>query len=812
MKRLTIFLVLVVLPILTVKAQDIKVTKDVLYTIDKSIPSYLTIADRGSIKKQKVKARGNSFALKKILRLNDETTLELMDTLTDITGGFHEVYREYYKGIEIEGSRCIIHYDKEGYAVNVNGNFRTINNLETSPRINEATALSYALNDIGAEKYAWEDKAYEEQLRQMEEDVTNLYPKGKLVIYMKDGVSHLAYKFYIESILPQQNLCVYTDANSGKILCKYSTVCDITASVSTIYSGQRNIETQHYSSYYRLRDYTRGNGIFTFKYNSNFADSDYTSQNNIWSNLIGNDRNALDVHWGLETTYDFYYNTFGRNSFDNQGSIIKGFVNWNNNNAQWVGSRKVMRFGLYAQTNPIVSLDVTAHELTHGVTESTSQLLYQEESGAINEGMSDVFGVCVEKEAKPSNGNNIWILGEDFVMGGIRDIRNPTCKYYKGVGWDYDYNNNDYGGVHTNSGVFNYWFYLLACGGSGTNQAGYSYSLSGIGIDKAIQICYLMNTSYLTSNSTYSDARMCSELAAQALGYDYAIRLMVSEAWYIVGVGEAPPQYISGPTTICNAATFHIDYLPNSCIVNWSVNNNCAQIVSGQGTESVTLQRNYDGWTTLTATISHNGTVIKTLSKEIMVGTPSPSMVVYPISADGEWGYWRSDLHGNKIEVDGYSGNYPSYVVDLYRINNDFSIGQQVGHWTRNSLDNMTFGYYPPGWYYIEIVGVNDCGTSSPVGTEIESVDGSWRQPRMFSFNYHQGSEMLTVTLNPALGSRQAVSSCEIQLWNGNTMLRKFRMTDGKLQIPMSGMKSGLYIVRAVTDDGKSQQHKLMKK
>lgn len=269
---------------------------------------------------------------------------------------------------------------------------------------------------------------------------------------------------------------------------------------------------------------------------------------------------------------------------------------------------------------------------------------------------------------------------------------------------------------------------------------------------------------------------------------------------------------ISGCNSFCSTATFQVENFPTGCTVHWSVSNNCAQIVSGQGTESVTLQRNYDGWTTLTATISYNGTVIKTLSKEIMVGTPSPSMVVYPISADGEWGYWRSDLHGNKIEVDGYSGNYPSYVVDLYRINNDFSIGQQVGHWTRNSLDNMTFGYYPPGWYYIEIVGVNDCGTSSPVGTEIESVDGSWRQPRMFSFNYHQGSEMLTVTLNPALGSRQAVSSCEIQLWNGNTMLRKFRMTDEKLQIPMSGMKSGLYIVRAVTDDGKSQRHKLMKK
>ena len=387
--------------------------------------------------------------------------------------------------------------------------------------------------------------------------------------------------------------------------------------------------------------------------------------------------------------------------------------------------------------------------------------------------------------------------------------------------------------------------YTIAVGATNENNQKWSYSNYGTGLDlvaPGINIystalnngySYYEGTSFaapqvtgvialmLAVNSTLNPEGIRSILrntAQKITGYTFSygwnsqVGYGLLDAYASVVASIVGFPFLSGPTSFCSNEEYYISNFPSVCTINWSVSSNCAQIIAGQGTGSVTLQRNFDGWATLTATISYNGTVIKTLSKEIMVGTPSPSMVVYPISADGEWGYWRSDLHGNKIEVDGYSGNYPSYVVDLYRINNDFSIGQQVGHWTRNSLDNMTFGYYPPGWYYIEIVGVNDCGTSSPVGTEIESVDGSWRQPRMFSFNYHQGSEMLTVTLNPALGSRQAVSSCEIQLWNGNTMLRKFRMTDEKLQIPMSGMKGGLYIIRAITDDGKSQQQKLMKK
>ena len=291
-----------------------------------------------------------------------------------------------------------------------------------------------------------------------------------------------------------------------------------------------------------------------------------------------------------------------------------------------------------------------------------------------------------------------------------------------------------------------------------------------------------------------------------ATGFDNTYGYGLVDAY--AAVNAVAPR-LSAPSTICTTATAHIDNLPTGYTVNWSVSNGCVQIISGQGTGTVTLQRTGSGWATLTATISYNGTVVKTLSQEIMAGTPSLSMAITPVSAAGEWGYWRSDLSGNKIEVDFWGGHYPGYVVDLYRINNDFSMGPLVGHWERNTLDNMTFGYYPQGWYYIEIAGVNDCGTSSPVGTEIECVDGSWG---MFSFSYSPDSELLTVTLNPAPGSRQSASGCEIQLWSENTLLRKFKMSDGQLQIPMSGMKAGLYVIRAVTEDGKTQQQKMLKK
>lgn len=504
-----------------------------------------------------------------MLNLNDETTTLLADTLTDVAGGFHETYREYYKGVEVEGAKYTIHYNYEGRPLFANGNFKTIRNLNTIATISESEALQIALNHIGAKKYNWEDTLKESHLKLMMNDSqATYYPYGKFVIYIKNGVSHFTYKYRIDAILPELHLCIYVDASTGEIVDEQNMVCNISNIVSTLYSGSQTIETQLYSDRYRLRDYSRGNGVETYNYN---GFSDYYSFNSTWSNMSNYDRAALDAHWGVEKTYDFYYNKFNRNSYDNNGAKLISYVNRNDYpNASWDGL--CMTYGSI-NGNPLVCLDITAHELTHAFTQSTSGLLYQNESGALNEGMSDVFAACVERYVKPANGHNIWQIGEDAFL--LRDMSNPTCKYYNGTGW---YNtvpnpnlNNDYGGVHTNSGVFNYWFYLLVNGGSGTNEDGIFIQVNGIGFDKAIQICYLMNTSLLTSDATFADAFMTSYLAAQCLGYSEMVLNQICKAWAIVGVVGV--ENITGANVLCGTMTYTLDELSSGYTVNWSIDN-----------------------------------------------------------------------------------------------------------------------------------------------------------------------------------------------------------------------------------------------
>ena len=428
--------------------------------------------------------------------------------------------------------------------------------LSVVPRIDERKALSCALSSIQATKYVWEDNS-----------TTNRKPQGNIMIYVKDNSPYLVYKFFIETIKPKHNCFVtYISAYDGKLIDKHNAICEISTTVNTLYSGTRAIETQYYSGNYRLRDNSRGSGVETY----DSSDNDYLSSNNSWNNMSSYDRAAIDAHWGAETTYDYYYNNFGRNSYDDNGAVIVSKVNYNGyNNAAWVGGSNYMMYGFAYSDNtvPLVALDIVSHELTHAVTSSTSDLFYWGESGALNEGMSDVFAVCVENEAKPNNGYKIWQMGEDTVM--VRDLGNPACKYYHGVGWLNTQSAYDNGGVHTNSGVLGYWFYILVTGFNGVNEGGIVLPVAGIGLDEAINICYYMNTVYLTPTSDYEDAAMCSYLAAQALGYGEEIKNQINRAWVNVGV-ESPRYYIVGDSEPCSSSLYYVENLPNGYSVEWS--------------------------------------------------------------------------------------------------------------------------------------------------------------------------------------------------------------------------------------------------
>lgn len=690
-----------------VKAQNLF---DVVYTNDKHIPAYLSIKEDVRLS-LKMKSKSNSDALKGILHLNNETTAVLIDTLTDRTGGFHESYTEYYKGFKVDGTRCNIHYDKDGKPEMINGNFRTIEKNDTVARISSQEGFQQALKHAG-----------------INIGTRSEYPKAEKVIYVKDDIAYLTYKYKVDAFDKDFHSWVYVDVLTGKIIDSVRAVCNIGSSVTTVYSGLRMIESQYYNSSYRLRDYTRGNGIETYAfsyynpYTNTYIGNDYTSPDFSWNSMTNYDRAALDVHWGVEMTYDYYYNKFGRNSYDNQGSVIRSFVNYPDSNAYWTGNEMV--FG-EANSIPWVSLDITAHELTHAFTQSSSNLRYQAESGAINEGMSDVFATCVEQYAKPNNGYNIWLIGEDVVT--LRDMGNPTCKYYHGTGWIDTSNptvNNDQGGVHTNSGIFNYWFYQLV---NGTNTE--TYTVDSIGFDKAINICYLMNASYLTPNATFHDAARCSILTAAHLGFNDTIEQIIN-AWKNVGVYVYPE--ISGPTIITDTASYVINYIPEGWNVTWQLNP-VSSIVSLQTLPNDSLGRAccmlvkdprypYEGY--IQATLSHNNDTITTLSKKLYghlakgrayyvvrkypgnqvvdAALIPPGNIIKYIKVGDRFNYSSPNFKGMRGEEDVWHPNSIPYCVTRDEDSDNFTIWPQSTGYVIYRLINRE----DPNYVYVFVFNV----------------------------------------------------------------------------------------------------------
>lgn len=437
--------------------------------------------------------------------------------------------------------------------------------VERKANLSEEIALQSALSFVGAESYKWQNKDEEEFIKKETNDASASFaPKGELVYYSdptdeKLNDLRLAYKFDIYSEKPLSRQYVFVDAKNGKVLGVDAIIHDVNApgTATTAYSGNRNIVTDSYNGSYRLRETGRNGGTPVETYNlkkgtSYSAAVDFTDTDNVWNNVNTNkDQYATDAHWGAEMTVDYLYTKFGRKSIDNNHFAIKSYVHYSTNyfNAFWDGSRMTYGDGS-SSTNggkPLTAIDVCGHEIAHGMTSKTANLVYQRESGALNEGFSDIFGNSIERWARPTKAS--WTLGEDFSYV-IRDMANPNAygqpDTYLGTYWKATTTSgcaspsqaNDYCGVHTNSGVLNFWYYLLVTGGSGTNDKGFAYNVSGIGLDKAAAIAYRTLTTYLISTSTYANARTYSlQAAADLYGAGSNEVTQVTNAWNAVGVG-----------------------------------------------------------------------------------------------------------------------------------------------------------------------------------------------------------------------------------------------------------------------------------
>jgi thermolysin len=220
------------------------------------------------------------------------------------------------------------------------------------------------------------------------------------------------------------------------------------------------------------------------------------------------------------------------------------------NNAFWTDSKNQMFYGDGDGTTftPLVTLDICGHEMQHGITSRTAGLVYSNESGALNESWSDVFGAMVELYAAGQETPTTWWIGEkaytpNTAGDALRYMDTPHRAGNSGYSADDDPDHyserytgtSDSGGVHINSGIPNHVFYLLAKGGPHAHVAG--VPVTGIGADKAAKIWYKALTTYMTSSTNFAGARTATLNAANALyGVGSAESVSVAQAWTACGV------------------------------------------------------------------------------------------------------------------------------------------------------------------------------------------------------------------------------------------------------------------------------------
>ncbi|KKC48691.1 peptidase M4 [Paenibacillus sp. D9] len=439
----------------------------------------------------------------------------------DPTSGVeHFRLQQYVNGIPVYGGDQTIHIDKAGQVTSFVGAVLPAQNQITAkssvPAISASDALAIAAKEASS--------------RIGELGAQEKTPSAQLYVYPEGNGSRLVYQTEVNVLEPQPLRTRYLiDAADGHIVQQYDLIETATGSGTGVLGDNKTFQTTLSGSTYQLKDTTRGNGIYTYTASNRttIPGTLLTDADNVWT-----DGAAVDAHTYAGKVYDFYKTKFGRNSLDGNGLLIRSSVHYSSryNNAFWNGTQIVFGDGDGSTFIPLSGdLDVVGHELSHGVIEYTSNLQYLNESGALNESYADVLGNSIQAKN--------WLIGDDVYTPGIsgdalRSMSNPTL-----YGQPDNYANrytgsSDNGGVHTNSGITNKAFYLLAQGGT---QNG--VTVAGIGRDAAVNIFYNTVAYYLTSTSNFAAAKNASIQAAKDLyGTGSSYVTSVTNAFRAVGL------------------------------------------------------------------------------------------------------------------------------------------------------------------------------------------------------------------------------------------------------------------------------------
>ncbi|MEU9034825.1 M4 family metallopeptidase [Streptomyces sp. NPDC048352] len=501
-------------------------------------------------------ANSTSAQAAKALGLGGGEKLIVRDVVKDADGTTHTTYERTYDGLPVLGGDLTVHA-KSGVTKSVTkATQHEIKVSDTDATVTPSAAEGQAVAAANAEG-SKESKA----------------DKGaRKVVWAADGVPVLAYETIVGGLQDDgtpSRLHVITNAKTGAKITQWQAI--ETGTGNTQYSGQVTLGTSQSGSSYTLTDAGRGSHK---TYNLNRGTSGtgtlFSGPDDIWGNGAASNAETAgaDAHYGAQVTWDYYKNVHGRNGLRNDGVAPYSRVHYGNAyvNAFWDDSCFCMTYGDGdGNTKPLTSIDVAAHEMTHGLTSVTGNMTYSGEPGGLNEATSDIMAAAVE-----FNANNPQDVG-DYLVGEKIDIRgNGTpLRYMDKPSKDGSSKDAWYSGiggvdVHYSSGPANHWFYLASEGSGAKVINGVSYDsptsdglpVTAIGREAAAKIWFrALTVGYFKSTTNYADARVQTlKAAADLYGQGSATYNNVANAWAAINVG---PRVTSGVTVspIANQTT-----------------------------------------------------------------------------------------------------------------------------------------------------------------------------------------------------------------------------------------------------------------
>lgn len=504
-----------------------------------ALPAKLSPAQRAELLRE---ADATKAATAKELGLGSTEKLVVRDVVQDRDGTTHTRYERTLGGLPVLGGDLVV---KESPAGRTEGVSKA--SKATGAQL-KAVGLTADVAPAAAEKQALGAAKAEGSTAKKAAQAP------RKVVWLGGGSPQLAYETVVGGLQHDgtpNELHVLTDATSGEKLYEWQAVHNGTG--NTQYNGQVTLGT---APSYTLTDTTRGNHkTYNLNRGSSGTGTLFSGPDDVWGD--GTPQNAetagADAHYGAAETWDYYKNVHGRNGIRGDGVGAYSRVHYGNNyvNAFWQDSCFCMTYGDGdGNVKPLTSLDVAAHEMTHGLTSVTAKLVYSGESGGLNEATSDIFAAGVEFYSNTTADPGDYLVGEKIDIRGngtpLRYMDKPSKDGSSKDAWYSGIGNVD---VHYSSGPANHWFYLLSEGSGVKTVNGVTYDsptsdnlpVTGIGRDKALQIWFKALTTKFTSTTNYAAARTGTlAVAGELYGTTSPEYAAVAHAWAGVNVGARP--------------------------------------------------------------------------------------------------------------------------------------------------------------------------------------------------------------------------------------------------------------------------------